>query len=277
MKKSYLIADSGGTKTDWCFVDVLGNKNYFTTASYHPNLMSEEWIETNKLFWEKYTIIKDLEVHFYGSGCLKEPNRTKVKLVFQNWGFKDVQVESDILAAARACFKNEDGWIGILGTGAVLAEIENHQIKNVFGGLGPLIGDEGSGFYFGKLLIDNYLKDKFSLETKSEIESTIDTVVFAKLDLNAPANKEFIASFSGLFSASLNLEIQHLHHQNISFFIEKYFPTTLVNKTICFVGSYAYYNQRIIKEILLKKQLNLGIVIIKPIALLSEYTLKSTF
>ena len=59
MKKSYLIADSGGTKTDWCFVDVLGNKNYFTTASYHPNLMSEEWIETNKSFWKKYSIFSN--------------------------------------------------------------------------------------------------------------------------------------------------------------------------------------------------------------------------
>ena len=277
MKKSYLIADSGGTKTDWCFVDALGNKNYFTTASYHPNLMSEGWIEANKSFWKKYNSIKDLEVHFYGSGCLKEPNKTKVKLVFENWGFKDVQVESDILAAARACFGNEDGWIGILGTGAVLAEIENHQIKNVFGGLGPLIGDEGSGFYFGKLLIDHYLKDKFSLETKSEIESTLDTVVFTKLDLNTPANKEFIASLSGLFSGSLNLEIQQLHLENISCFIEKYFPATLVNKSICFVGSYAHYNQRITKELLLKRHLNLDVVITKPIALLSEYSIKSTF
>ena len=277
MKKSYLIADSGGTKTDWCFVDVLGNKNYFTTASYHPNLMSEEWIETNKSFWKKYSIIKDLEVHFYGSGCLKEPNRTKVKLVFEKWGFKDVQVESDILAAARACFGKEDGWIGILGTGSVLAEIENHRIKNVYGGLGPLIGDEGSGFYFGKLLIDNYLKDKFSLETIREIESTMITEGFMSLDSNAPANKEFIASLSGLFSGSLNLEIQQLHLENISCFIEKYFPATIVNKTICFVGSYAHYNQRIIKELLLKRHLNLGVVITKPIELLSEYSIKSTF
>ena len=277
MKKSYLIADSGGTKTDWCFVDILGNTNYFTTASYHPNLMSDEWIEANESFWKKYSIIKDLEVHFYGSGCLKEPNRTKVKLVFEKWGFKDVQVESDILAAARACFGKEDGWIGILGTGSVLAEIENHRIKNVYGGLGPLIGDEGSGFYFGKLLIDNYLKDKFSLETIREIESTMITEGFMSLDSNAPANKEFIASLSGLFSGSLNLEIQQLHLENISCFIEKYFPANIVNKTICFVGSYAHYNQRIIKELLLKRHLNLGVVITKPIELLSEYSIKSTF
>lgn len=277
MKKSYLIADSGGTKTDWCYVDVFGNKNYFTTASYHPNLMSDEWIEANESFWKKYTIIKDLEVHFYGSGCLKEPNRTKVKLVFEKWGFKDVQVESDILAAARACFGKEDGWIGILGTGSVLAEIENHRIKNVYGGLGPLIGDEGSGFYFGKLLIDNYLKDKFSLETIREIESTMITEGFMSLDSNAPANKEFIASLSGLFSSSLNQEIKQLHRENISCFIEKYFPATIVNKTICFVGSYAHYNQRIIKELLLKRHLNLGVVITKPIELLSEYSIKSTF
>ena len=277
MKKSYLIADSGGTKTDWCFVDVLGNKNYFSTASYHPNLMSDQWVETNKSFWEKYNSIKDLEVHFYGSGCLKEPNRTKVKLVFEKWRFKDVQVESDILAAARACFGDENGFVGILGTGSVLAEIENREVKNVYGGLGSIIGDEGSGFYFGKLLIEKYVKNEFSKVTNEEIESVIGIENLIGVNSSDSSFKEFVSSVSSKFSATKNQEIKQLHRENISYFIEKFFPATLVNKTICFVGSYAHYNQIIIKELLLKRHLNLGVVITKPIELLSEYSIKSTF
>jgi N-acetylglucosamine kinase-like BadF-type ATPase len=276
MKKSFLIADSGGTKTDWCFVDFEGEKVFFTTESYHPNLMTEDWIKLNKPFWEKYITLENLEVHFYGSGCLKEPNKSKVKNVFEIWGFKQITVESDILAAARACFGNNNAWIGILGTGSVLAEIENQEVKNVFGGLGFLLGDEGSGFYFGKLLIEKYKNNGFSNETTNELNSTIGKENLINLNVTELESKDFISRISRSFSKSINQEIQKLHQENIELFFEKYLPKTYKDLTIYFVGSYAQYNKEFIKENLLKRQLNFGGIITKPIQSLTEYTLKST-
>ncbi len=275
MKKSYLIADSGGTKTDWCYVDVFGTKNYFTTASYHPNLMSDEWINSNKAFWNQYTLIDNLEVHFYGSGCLKEPNKSKVEFIFKTFGFKNVCIESDILAAARACFGDMDGFVGILGTGSVLAEIENREVKNVYGGLGSIIGDEGSGFYFGKLLIEKYVKNEFSKVTNEEIESVIGIENLIDLNSSDSSFKEFVSSFSSKFSATKNQEIKQLHRDNISLFFDKYLPMNNSNLRICFVGSYAQYTRKIINDSLAKRSVNLGVIITRPIEFLTEYSIKS--
>lgn len=275
MKKSYLIADSGGTKTDWCYVDDFGIKNYFTTASYHPNLMSDDWIKSNKAFWNQYTLIDNLEVHFYGSGCLKEPNRSKVENVFKIFGFKNIFIESDILAAARACFGDENGFVGILGTGSVLAEIENREVKNVYGGLGSIIGDEGSGFYFGKLLIEKYVKNEFSKVTNEEIESVIGIENLIGVNSSDSSFKEFVSSFSSKFSATKNQEIKQLHRDNISLFFDKYLPLNISNLRICFVGSYAQYTRDIIKNFLEIRSVNLGVIITKPIEFLTEYSIKS--
>lgn len=275
MKKSYLIADSGGTKTDWCYVDVFGTKNYFTTASYHPNLMSDEWINSNKAFWNQYTLIDNLEVHFYGSGCLKEPNKSKVEYIFKTFGFKNVCIESDILAAARACFGDKDGFVGILGTGSVIAEIENREVKNLYGGLGSIIGDEGSGFYFGKLLIEKYVKNEFSKVTNEEIESVIGIENLIGVNSSDSSFKEFVSSFSSKFSATKNQEIKQLHRDNISLFFDKYLPLNISNLRICFVGSYAQYTREIIKDSLEKRSVNLGVIITRPIEFLTEYSIKS--
>ncbi len=277
MKKSFLIADSGGTKTDWCYIDPSDNKSFFSTSSYHPNLMNEDWMDANRAFWKKYSLIENLEVHFYGSGCFKEANQLIVKNVFHNWGFDQVFIESDILAAGRACFGDEDGWIGILGTGSVLAEIENKKIKQIYGGLGSLAGDEGSGFYFGKLLIAKYLKNEFSLNTTIEIESLIDKKNLFDIKIEESSAKNFIANLSRVLSGTISQEIKQLHIENIELFFDKYLPYNIENQSICFVGSYAHNTREIIEEYLEKRHLTLGKIIIKPIVLLSEYTVKSTF
>lgn len=276
MKKSYLIADSGGTKTDWCFIDHSIKKNFFSTVSYHPNLMTEEWINSLKEFWKQYVHIENLEVHFYGSGCLREPNKMKVENVFKIWGFKNVKVESDILAASRACFGNKDGWIGILGTGSVLAEIANKKVSKIYGGLGSLIGDEGSGFYFGKLLVQKYLKNEFSSKTIIEIESNVEKEQLQLVDFGDVSTKDFLSSLSRIFSETKNQEIQQIHRENIFLFFDKYLPSTEINQTICFVGSYAQFTAEFIKEYLQKGNFSLGKIISKPIVSLTEYTLKDT-
>jgi len=77
-KKAILIADSGGSKTDWCLVDYLGNRNNFTTDSYHPHLINEDWIGAKRDFWLDYTSVYSITLHFFGAGCLSPVNREKM-------------------------------------------------------------------------------------------------------------------------------------------------------------------------------------------------------
>ncbi len=43
MKFIRLIADSGGTKTDWCGIDEQKEKHSFTTESYHPIVIDTDF------------------------------------------------------------------------------------------------------------------------------------------------------------------------------------------------------------------------------------------
>ena len=156
-QKGLLIADSGGTKTDWCLI--INNKYYFfITESYHPTSLDK----TSKVelleFWKHLTQKTKISCHFFGSGCSSEENQVKIKDHFsQKSSFQLFVVSSDLVAAGIALLGNEEGYVGILGTGSVLTYYKNKQITEIIGGFGYLLGDEGSGYYFGKLALQKYL------------------------------------------------------------------------------------------------------------------------
>lgn len=271
MEKALLIADSGGSKTDWCLIDSLGETKFFETASYHPNLVNEEWIESKKDFWKEYTSVFDLEVYFYGSGCLKETNQKVIKNAFLEWGMNKVEVKSDIYGAAKACFKDEDGIISILGTGSVMAFIENKNVAHLAGGLGYILGDEGSGYYFGKLLLQNFFNDTFTFECNIEITRLLGDRNTIMQAVYGAKGKDYIASLPLIFVSTIFSEIGSLHEENIRLFIKMYFIDKQIVKPVHFVGSYAFYNQEILGKVLEENDLKLGSVIKKPIEQLTEY------
>lgn len=59
-------------------------------------------------------------------------------------------VVSDLLGAYFSATAASNGYVMILGTGAVAARIENGQLADIRDGLGWLLGDSGSGFWLGQ-------------------------------------------------------------------------------------------------------------------------------
>ena len=150
MKNLEIIADSGGTKTDWIISNENGVLTRITTESYHPRNIGIDFLTRNKVLWSEITNLQDYRLHFYGSGCLKKENAL-MKEALSSIGFIDPQVSSDMDAAAKA-LKIENGWGAICGTGSVVFKVSNGKIIEIRGGLGRELGDEGSGYYFGKLI-----------------------------------------------------------------------------------------------------------------------------
>ena len=52
MRNLFLVADSGGTQTDWCFVSETGVREYFTTKSFHPSNWNEDFFKELENFPE---------------------------------------------------------------------------------------------------------------------------------------------------------------------------------------------------------------------------------
>jgi len=276
MKRAKLIADSGGTKTDWVLIDELNDCHYFTTDSYHPMYLNPEWIEEKRLFWLEYTEKYDLEVHFFGAGCLREENQLKMLAAFEQWGMRNVSVKSDILAAYLATSDQENGFVAIVGTGSVIGRIEKREVSEIYGGLGYLKGDEGSGFYFGKLIIEKILADHFSEQTEKQLIEILGAKEFLKEKIGNHPDKSFVASISFLLKDVQNEEIIEAHRENARTFIDMYLPKTEENKTIGIVGSYGFYQGRLYAEIFQNQGWKVVKMVEKPICELAKCFMKST-
>src|ERR1700712_5169316 len=114
-----LIADSGSTKCEWCFlggrkpliVETQGASPYFLNKDQLVALFSSELLPALK------NKMPD-EIFFYGTGCVEKKNQTLMKsalrLVFPK---ATVQVTHDLMGAARALCGDKKGVAAILGTG----------------------------------------------------------------------------------------------------------------------------------------------------------------
>jgi len=158
-----------------------------------------------------------------------------------------------------------------------MAKIKDHQIKEIFGGLGSTLGDEGSGYFFGKMLLQKYFHSDMSDKLKLAIEDQLGTRDLILQKVYGPEGKKFISSMSKTFAEFEEKELKELHYENVGRFMDLYLPKGEKSKIIYFIGSYASFNKENISILLQMRGLELGGVIEKPIEPLTEYLLKATF
>jgi len=157
-----LIADSGSTKTAWCLLDTDGNaRRIEDTLGLNPHYIDAEGI-VNELKTHLLPQIKDQlesieEFHFYGAGCSTPRDVLIVKDALMSC-FPDqrVEVEHDLLGAARALCQRESGLACILGTGSNSCYYDGKNVVDNISALGFVLGDEGGGANLGRMLIRSY-------------------------------------------------------------------------------------------------------------------------
>ena len=259
--KWLLIADSGGTKTDWCLIDNKGNKQKYTTESYHPVNWGDEFFSRIRLYWEGISEKKSIELYFFGAGCFHEKNKIQLTAFFYTLGFKSVSVSSDLHGAAISSLGDENGQVAILGTGSVLFEWRNQEVVNIVGGIGHLLGDEGSGYYFGKIVLEAFLNNSMNENQKAIINELnissfdlTDKFNIAKLAFQLSHEKECFKSY---------------HYENIQKFINTHgLENTQFN--IAIIGSYAFHHQSFFEKVFRKNGVGVSCFIEKPISLLVD-------
>jgi N-acetylglucosamine kinase-like BadF-type ATPase len=109
-----------------------------------------------------------------------------------------VQVETDILGAARALCKKEKGIACILGTGSNSCYYNGSKIIRNSPGLGYVLGDEGSGASLGKKVIQYYLYNTFDEELRARFDAKYVTTSQEILDnvYKKPLPNRYLASFA---------------------------------------------------------------------------------
>lgn len=116
-------------------------------------------------------------VRFYGAGCRGEQCNRLARLLGQAIGTTNVEVESDLLGAARSLCGNETGWVCILGTGSNSCLYDGRKIVSNVPPLGYVLGDEGSGASLGKRLVADAMKGLLPADLQQAFEAECRTTL----------------------------------------------------------------------------------------------------
>ena len=77
------------------------------------------------------------------------------------------------MAAARAVCGHEKGIACILGTGSNSCYYDGRTIKKNSPGIGYVLGDEGSGAYLGKKVVQYYLYNTFDEDLRARFDAKL--------------------------------------------------------------------------------------------------------
>ena len=171
-----LIADSGATKTEWCLLN-NGKKKTFFTQGISPYFLSSDEIR-NLLLKELKPKVKQQvdEIYFYGTGLFDTENAKMIKKVLrQVFPGSKAYADHDILGAAKALCGKKKGIVCNLGTGTFSCYYDGKKIIKSRPGPGYRLGDEGSGAYLGKKVIQYYLYEIFDEDLKYRFDKKYNT------------------------------------------------------------------------------------------------------
>jgi glucosamine kinase len=269
-----LVADSGSTKTDWLLKQPGQEARAFRTPGLNPYFLTEK--EIVKILQEQApelvafnTDVK--EIYFFGAGC-SSPDRHEIvsNALSQLFNKAYISIDSDLLGCAYATCGHEKGLCCVLGTGSNISFFDGEEIHSGKHGLGFILGDEGSGTWFGKALITDFLyglmpEDIYTLFnntyrlTKEEVIQNV---------YQKPSPNSYLASFARFFNVIRKTEYgSNLIKKGLQEFIDtniKSYPEYHTFKSH-FVGSIAFVFSQELKALCETQDIRIGKIIKQPI------------
>jgi len=273
-----LIADSGATKTTWCLLE-NNKKKTLSTQGLSPYFLNTEQIEqiVSSEIQSKLKGIEPGEIFFYGTGCINPGNEKLVKKALRNlFPTSAINVTSDLMGAAKALCGDQKGVACILGTGSNSCYYDGKKIIKNSPGLGFILGDEGSGAYMGKKVVQYYLYNTFDPDLMDRFNAMFNTNSAEILEAvyKKPLPNRYLASF-------VQFLVENRGHYMVENIIEDSFNDFFFHHVykykqswtmpINFVGSVAFGFKGVLKEMCNSYELQLGKVLKNPMDGLIKY------
>jgi len=279
-----LIADSGATKSDWILMNNEGEQMRFQLVGLNPFYVDTLEIITI-LSKELTPYIENKKIHqlyFYGAGCSSVFKCMTVEEAFDNlFENAEVVVESDLLGAGRALFKDREGIACILGTGSNSCLFDGNEIVENITSLGYFFGDEGSGAHMGKVFLKDYLLGNLPQEIETAFKKDYNYNRDNILDAiyNLPFPNRFLASFCEFYADNLsNKYIFDLVSNSFrEFFINQIKQYSKYKKVpVSFVGSVSFFFEPLLRQMAAEFEVKIDKILRSPINALAEYHKKES-
>lgn len=286
-----LIADSGSTKTDWTLIHSPYPKQYEVITSFqtqgitpihqspddirqilahemmpHLSTFSRAKLVNSRVL--ETPLLSQIDVCFYGSGCtpVHAPMvKTRLAEVFPAG---NIEVHSDLMAAARALCQHEEGIACILGTGANSCLYDGTDIVQNTPALGYILGDEGSGSVLGRLFLNAIFKNPQFADVRDEyLKKTklTQTDIIEKVYRQPMANR-FLGSTAPFIAEHIdNPLLAALVEENFrQFFSHNIVPYQRPDLPVHFVGSIAASFETQLHEAAAKEGFTVGRILGSP-------------
>ncbi len=273
-----LIADSGSTKTEWCLLK-NNKKTLFTTQGMSPYFVNAAQVE-GIMSAEVAPFLKKNhvdEIHFYGTGCKNAANKKMFKNIFQRlFSGAKVVVDNDLSGAAKALCGDEKGIACILGTGSNSCYYNGKRIVKNSPGLGFILGDEGSGAYLGKKVVQHYLYDIFDADLRARFDAKFVTTESEILEsvYKKPLPNRYLASFVTFLAENRgHYMIENIIEDGINDFFQMHLQTYKESQKlpVHFTGGVAYGFRDIVKQLCINYNLQPGTFLKSPMEGLIKY------
>ncbi len=275
-----LIADCGSTKTDWALINSNNTSDTLVirTQGINPIHQKIEHIESI-LQQDLLPQINKNDIHqlyFYGSGC-REDVIPSISSLFNGIfsRVENIEINGDLLGAARALCGHTEGIACILGTGSNSGLYDGNKISHNIPPLGYILGDEGSGAVLGRdfvnALFKGYLpkslKEEFCQEFNTNLSDIINKVY------RQPMANRMLASFCIFIKQHIAIDgVRDIIIDNFRrFFTHNIRPYGRPDLDVNFCGSIAYFLQKELIEAAEKEGYMIGKIIQNPMQALIEY------
>ncbi len=270
MIKTILIADSGSTKTDWSLMRQGKQIATFQTSGINP--FHQSAAEIAEIL--QPISCEPTHIYFYGAGCIGEKGLIVREVLINHFcTAEEVEVQSDMVGAARAVCGWKEGIVCILGTGSISCYYFGGAILNNISPLGYILGDEGSGAYLGKRLVRDVLKKRYTKHLSTAFMKWVGMTPEEIVDrvYRQPLPNRFLADCSRFIAEHRNhRHIQQLLRESFSEFIDCNL-TTYPHVPLHFVGSIAYHYARELKAVAREKGFEVAVIMKSPMEGLEQY------
>jgi glucosamine kinase len=273
-----LIADSGSTKAEWCLLDGTKKKTFYTQgiSPYFLNGAQMENLINTELKVKLKSIEPD-EIFYYGTGCRNPDNASIVKKALKTiFTHAKVSVTHDLMGAAKALCGKQKGVACILGTGSNSCYYNGKRIVKNSPGLGFILGDEGSGAYLGKKVVQYFLYNTYDPDLMDRFNAKYNTNAADILEsvYKMPLPNRYLAGFvTFLVENRGHFMIENIIEDGFNefFFHHVYKYKESWTMPINFIGSVAFGFRDVLKEMCSAYELELGKVMKNPMEGLIRY------
>ncbi len=157
-----IVVESGATKSDWRIMDAEGIQ---TDCLLMPgmNVSSMPMEKVKQILFDALmkTGLKKLKgFYLYLAGVATPAIREELSAFLSSLvSFEEIDIQTDLLGAARGVCGRDPGIVAIIGTGSNTCFYDGANVSQKVMSGGYILGDDGSASVLGKLFLSDFIKN----------------------------------------------------------------------------------------------------------------------